>query len=119
MRDAAKPFDGGTKATFPEIIRETLIDILSDTCEGFLDGLTSEWVLIERERFFNLQIRGLSLLMHDLAESGRIRRRWTMAAASCAWTRCANASNDKSCGCTSSTAIRPMPSGNTWSALRS
>jgi DNA-binding SARP family transcriptional activator len=29
-------------------------------------------VLIERERFFNLQIRGLTLLMQDLAESGRI-----------------------------------------------
>jgi DNA-binding SARP family transcriptional activator len=72
VRDAAKPSNGSMKAALSAIVRETLIDILSDGCEGFLDGLASEWVLIERERLFNLQIRGLSLLMHDLAESGRI-----------------------------------------------
>lgn len=59
-------------ALLPLGIRATLIDILSDDCGSFLEDLSSEWVLIERERCFNLQIRGLTLLMQDLTESGRI-----------------------------------------------
>jgi DNA-binding SARP family transcriptional activator len=72
VRDAARSHqDGGKPALLPHI-RDTLTDILSDDCQGFLESLSSEWVLVERERFFNLQIRGLTLLMQDLAEGGRI-----------------------------------------------
>jgi DNA-binding SARP family transcriptional activator len=56
----------------PLAIRTTLSEILSGDCGSFLEGLSSEWVLIERERCFNLQIKGLTLLMQDLTESGRI-----------------------------------------------
>ena len=31
----------------------------------FLDGSGSDWVMVERERLFNLQMRGLTLLMQD------------------------------------------------------
>lgn len=60
-----------SKAPLPLANRETLIDVLSDDGE-FLEGLSSEWVLIERERLFNLQIRGLTLLMQDFAARGQI-----------------------------------------------
>ena len=60
-----------SKAPLPLASRETLIDVLSDDGE-FLEGLSSEWVLIERERVFNLQIRGLTLLMQDFAARGQI-----------------------------------------------
>lgn len=72
VRDAGKSFNDNKTALLPLAIRDTLMDILSEGCENFLQGTDSEWVLIERERFFNLQIRGLTLLMQDLAESGRI-----------------------------------------------
>jgi DNA-binding SARP family transcriptional activator len=72
VREGAAVGKSSGKAIVPELVRTTLMDILSDDCGCLLDGLSSEWVLIERERFFNLQIRGLTLLMQDLAESGRI-----------------------------------------------
>src|SRR5258707_976412 len=56
----------------PAQVRDILIDILQQDGATFLDGFSSEWVLIERERLFNLQSRGLRLLMQDLAESGGI-----------------------------------------------
>src|SRR5213593_688808 len=55
VRDATTLSNGGKTALLSPAIRDTLIDILSGDCEGFLDGLVSEWVLIERERLFNLQ----------------------------------------------------------------
>jgi len=43
-----------------------------DHCDApFLDGVNSEWVLSERERLFNLQIRGMITLMHWLGQKGR------------------------------------------------
>jgi DNA-binding SARP family transcriptional activator len=72
VREASTLGNSNRKAPLPLLVRTTLMDILSDGCGCFLQDLSSEWVLIERERFFNLQIRGLTLLMQDLAESGRI-----------------------------------------------
>jgi DNA-binding SARP family transcriptional activator len=70
VKEAAQ-FQGRT-GLLPPSVRDALLDILCDDSEGFLDRMSSEWVLVERERFFNLQIRGLTLLMQDLAGSGRI-----------------------------------------------
>jgi len=43
-----------------------------DACDApFLDGLTSDWVLTERERLFNIQIRGMTILMHWLGQQRR------------------------------------------------
>lgn len=43
-----------------------------DACDAsFMDGVTSSWVLTERERLFNIQIRGLTLLMHWLGQKKR------------------------------------------------
>jgi len=40
-----------------------------DSCSSpYLDGVSSDWVLAERERLFNLQIRGLTILMHWLGQ---------------------------------------------------
>lgn len=73
--DALRLDDAVREATvnpLPDVLRNTLMEILLHDSTAFLDGCSSEWVLIERERLFNLQIRGLTLLMQDLAESGRI-----------------------------------------------
>lgn len=43
-----------------------------DACNApFLDGVTSDWVLTERERLFNIQIRGMTILMHWLGQQRR------------------------------------------------
>jgi DNA-binding SARP family transcriptional activator len=40
-----------------------------DACDAsFMDGVTSSWVLTERERLFNIQIRGMTILMHWLGQ---------------------------------------------------
>jgi DNA-binding SARP family transcriptional activator len=72
VREASAASASSGKAPLPALARTTLLDILSDDCGCLLEDLSSEWVLIERERVFNLQIRGLTLLMQDLAECGRI-----------------------------------------------
>jgi DNA-binding SARP family transcriptional activator len=72
VREAPSSCDGTGKARLPARVRMVLMDILSEDCGCLLEGLSSEWVLIERERLFNLQIRGLTLLMQDFAEGGRI-----------------------------------------------
>ncbi len=70
VKDAVQSCRG--KAPLPLAGRDTLIDVLSGDGACFLEGLSSEWVLIERERVFNLQIRGLTLLMQDFAARGQI-----------------------------------------------
>jgi len=60
-------------------IGDTMSDALADrlyraldACDApFLDGVTSDWVLTERERLFNIQIRGMTILMHWLGEHRR------------------------------------------------
>ena len=43
-----------------------------DACDAsFMDGVTSSWVLTERERLFNIQIRGMTILMHWLGQKRR------------------------------------------------
>jgi DNA-binding SARP family transcriptional activator len=43
-----------------------------DSCDAsFMDGVTSSWVLTERERLFNIQIRGLTILMQWLGQRRR------------------------------------------------
>jgi DNA-binding SARP family transcriptional activator len=43
-----------------------------DACDApFMDGVTSDWVLTERERLFNIQIRGMTILMHWLGQQRR------------------------------------------------
>lgn len=70
VKEAVQSYKSKTPLRLSE--RETLIDVLSCDRECFLEGLSSEWVLIERERVFNLQIRGLTLLMQDFAAHGQI-----------------------------------------------
>lgn len=68
VREASK----SPSQMLPLGIRTALSDILSRDCGSFLEESSSEWVLVERERCFILQIQGLTLLMQDLTESGRI-----------------------------------------------
>lgn len=43
-----------------------------NACDApFMDGVTADWVLTERERLFNIQIRGMIVLMHWLAGQRR------------------------------------------------
>jgi len=63
-----KPVEPGIP--LPAEFRDCLMRILDTEGIEFLEGCASEWVLVERERQFNFQIRGLSLLMQDRALAG-------------------------------------------------
>lgn len=54
----------------PECKRQALAGITGTDDREFLEGMTADWILAERERIFNLQVRGLILLMNDLSERG-------------------------------------------------
>lgn len=51
-----------------EVVARRLRRALDACAAPFMDGVTSDWVLTERERLFNLQIRGMTLLMHWLGQ---------------------------------------------------
>ncbi len=55
----------------PKDEHEALRGAISDEDGEFLEGMTAGWILVERERVFNLQVRALILLMNDLSERGR------------------------------------------------
>jgi DNA-binding SARP family transcriptional activator len=45
-----------------------------EACEGpFLDGASDDWALVEQERFFELRMRGLSLMMRRYGDIRRYR----------------------------------------------
>jgi DNA-binding SARP family transcriptional activator len=52
-------------------LAERLYLALNDCEAPFMDGVTADWVLTERERLFNVQIRGLTILMHWLGQKRR------------------------------------------------
>ena len=52
-------------------IADRLYRSLNDCEAPFMDGVNSDWVLTERERLFNIQIRGMIILMHWLGKQGR------------------------------------------------
>ena len=54
----------------PDCKRQALAGITGTDDREFLEGMTADWILAERERIFNLQVRGLILLMNDLSERG-------------------------------------------------
>jgi DNA-binding SARP family transcriptional activator len=93
--DASVPVDaseltGVVHSIVPgEAMTEATADRLRAALEAcaapFMDGVTSEWVLSERERLFNVQIRGLTLLMHWLGQHRKYEDalevgRWLLAA---------------------------------------
>jgi len=45
-----------------------LFAALNECDAPFMEGVTSEWVLTERERLFNIKIRGMTVLMHWCGE---------------------------------------------------
>lgn len=54
-----------------EGVADRLRQALNDCKAPFLDGVNSDWVLTERERLFNIQIRGMIILMHWLGKQRR------------------------------------------------
>lgn len=58
-----------------ETMSNSLADRLYKALEAcnapFLDGVTADWVLTERERLFNIQIRSMTILMHWLGQQRR------------------------------------------------
>lgn len=54
----------------PDCKRQALARTTGTDDREFLEGMTADWILAERERIFNLQVRGLILLMNDLSERG-------------------------------------------------
>ncbi len=60
-----------TDALMSEAVADRLHQALDSCDEPFMDGVTSSWVLTERERLFNIQIRGLTILMHWLGQKRR------------------------------------------------
>ena len=54
-----------------EALADRLFLALNACDEPFMDGVTSTWVLTERERLFNIQLRGMTILMHWLGQKRR------------------------------------------------
>jgi len=54
-----------------EDVAHSLYQALNACKVPFLDGVNSDWVLTERERLFNIQIRGMIILMHWLGKQRR------------------------------------------------
>lgn len=50
---------------------ELLYQALNQCDAPFMEGLTSDWVLTEREKMFNIKIRGMTMLMHWRGEQRR------------------------------------------------
>jgi len=57
--------------TMSEAIAGRLYEVLNASDVPFMDGVDSDWVLTERERLFNLRIRGMTILMHWLGQKRR------------------------------------------------
>lgn len=49
----------------PSTLRGELHDVLARFDGDFLEGSNSSWVLVEREEYVNLRLRGLTMLMQD------------------------------------------------------
>ncbi len=58
-------------AQLGEAARCMLLEAVGEQDSEFLEGQSHDWVHAERERYFHLRIRALTLLLNDAAESGR------------------------------------------------
>jgi DNA-binding SARP family transcriptional activator len=68
----ARAVDDATHSASDEQHVSTRLIAALDACEGpFLDGATDDWALVEQERFFEVRMRGLALMMRRY---GEIRR---------------------------------------------
>lgn len=56
---------------FDESKVERLCLALNNCNAPFMEGVTSDWVLTEREKMFNIKIRGMTMLMHWRGEQRR------------------------------------------------
>jgi DNA-binding SARP family transcriptional activator len=54
-----------------EKVADKLYQVLDDCKVPFMDGVNADWALAERERLFNIQIRGMIILMHWLGQQQR------------------------------------------------
>ncbi len=54
-----------------EELASRLYQVLNDCNATFMDGVSDDWVLTERERLFNIQNRGMIILMHWLGQQRR------------------------------------------------
>jgi len=54
-----------------EELASRLYQVLDDCNAPFMDGVSDDWVLTERERLFNIQNRGMIILMHWLGQQRR------------------------------------------------
>lgn len=54
-----------------DLVAERLYQALDECKAPFMDGVDADWVLTERERFFNIQVRGMNILMHWLGQQHR------------------------------------------------
>lgn len=57
--------------TLDESKVESLCLALNECNAPFMEGVTSDWVLTEREKMFNIKIRGMTMLMHWRGEQRR------------------------------------------------
>jgi DNA-binding SARP family transcriptional activator len=68
LAHAVQAAAGAERAERPRLagdLRKDLATAVDLYAGPFLDGSGSDWVMVERERLFNLQMRGLTLLMQD------------------------------------------------------
>ncbi|MEM7505589.1 MAG: BTAD domain-containing putative transcriptional regulator [Pseudomonadota bacterium] len=70
MISLARAVHGASEHTSPEAV-SALAKALDVCAEPLLDGLDDNWAVIERERLSEVQLRGLTLMMHSMAELKR------------------------------------------------
>ena len=49
----------------PCAVRRELVEVLERADGSFLEGSSANWVLVEREEYLNIRLRGLTMLMQD------------------------------------------------------
>jgi DNA-binding SARP family transcriptional activator len=70
--ELAKAVDDAAQATSDEQDVSARLVAALDICDRpFLDGASDDWALVEQERFFELRMRGLALMMRRCGETRR------------------------------------------------
>lgn len=64
----------GPDLTIPQDLASGMADCVRKYRGQFLDGIDAHWALVERERYLNLYIRALMILLHDAGERGNYEK---------------------------------------------
>jgi DNA-binding SARP family transcriptional activator len=68
--ELARAVDNAARSASDDDAVSARLEAALDACEGpFLDGASDDWALVEQERFFELRMRGLGLMMRRCGQT--------------------------------------------------